>query len=78
MKVWTDYPFRANDRPLSFAPIRKVRVLNWDGDKYVTIRWRDEIHEVKFGYLYPERGRYGDHHHVNPRLYPLMDMETPL
>jgi hypothetical protein len=35
---WTDYPFiDLGDEPGKEAPIRRVRVMDYDGDKYVTV-----------------------------------------
>ena len=71
MKVWTDYPFRESDIPGREAPVRKVRVISYDGDKYVKIRWRGEIADIKFGYIYPRSMRWRLGVRVNPRVYPL-------
>ncbi len=77
MKVWTDYPFRENDLPRfsqrQLAPIRKVRVISWDGNKYVRVRWRREVVEIKYGYLYAVPARCGDVPHVNFNLYKVHD-----
>lgn len=61
--AWTDYPITyLGDAPHQRAPIRKVRVVSWDGDKYAKIH---DIHSgyffsTKVGYLYSEPGRFGE------------------
>ena len=61
MEVYTDYPFKElGDEPYRKAPIRKVSVLSWDGDKYCRIIVDGFETEVKAGYLYTSYGRYGE------------------
>lgn len=57
--VWTDYPLLPHERGKR-APIRRVRALCWDGNKYALIRWGSRLWDLKVGYLYPEPGRCGD------------------
>ena len=60
---WTDYPFtELGDVPFKPAPIRRVNVISYDGDKYAKISFKDhgDILEVKAGYLYRKPGRCGD------------------
>lgn len=67
---WTDYPFvELGDIPHKPAPIRHVNVLSYDGNKYVKVSFEDNgsVLEVKRGYLYSQRGRYGQVRFVNPR-----------
>ncbi len=60
MKAWTDYPFvELGDIPLAEAPVREVEVIEYDGDKYVTICVNGVTASVKSGYLYAREGRYG-------------------
>lgn len=54
-RVYTDYPIvELGDIPNQCAPIREVKILNFDGDKYCTILVLEGniITEVKGGYLY--------------------------
>ena len=67
---WTDYPFlELGDRPHAPAPIRHVRIIAYDCDKYVkvSIEGFDGVFEVKTGYLYSQPGRYGQVKHVSRR-----------
>ena len=57
---WTDYPMVAlGDEPLKPAPIRRVRVLGYDGNKYANIQvLGTEVFDwIKCGYLYSQPGR---------------------
>lgn len=68
MKAYTDYPFKElGDTPHTAGPIREVEVLAFDGDKYCTIRIGEFIGDVKWCYLYKERGRCGE--------VPVIDLE---
>jgi hypothetical protein len=61
MQAWTDYPFVSlGDVSGELAPVRKVRVVSWDGDKYCKIVVEGKEEEVKAGYLYSARGRIGE------------------
>jgi hypothetical protein len=61
LTAWTDYPFaELGDKPNTLAPIRKVEVVDFDGDKYATIKWRNRALTVKSGYLYSSKGRLGE------------------
>lgn len=57
--VWTDYPLLP-DEAGKRAPIRRVRALGWDGNRYALIRWGGRIWELKAGYLYSKPGRFGE------------------
>lgn len=63
MRAWTDYPIiELGDTEGQIAPIRKCDVLEYDGDKYVTV---DGVTtSFKAGYLYSTPGRCGDAHAV--------------
>ena len=67
---WTDYPFiELGDAPNQVAPIRRVKVLSYDGDKYA---WVEAIgtgakSEIKAGYLYRQSARPGQAKVVNRR-----------
>ena len=52
MKLWTDYPFKDTDTPGKRAPVRKVSLISFDGNKYATIRYRGVEYDFKAGYLY--------------------------
>lgn len=52
--AFTDYPFiELGDLPLTNAPMRQVRVLSYDGNKYCMIEVEGVTASVKAGYLYP-------------------------
>jgi len=53
MLVYTDYPMtlstgEENDK------IVQVEVLSYDRNKYCWVKWKDELHEIKSGYLFPD------------------------
>ena len=61
MKAWTDYPFtELGDIAYQQAPIREVKVIDYDGDKYCTVIVEDRKLDVKAGYLYKSPGRLGE------------------
>jgi hypothetical protein len=66
MIAYTDYPFLAlGDEPWYPAPIRKVKVVSFDGDKYcqveiVNTEYSDYRWYIKTGHLYKHEGRYGE------------------
>ena len=66
---WTDYPFvQLGDTPGQQAPMRQVWVMSYDGDKRATVSLPGlHIVEIKGGYLYRKRGRYGQVKTVNRR-----------
>lgn len=67
---WTDYPFvELGDEPGKMAPIRHVNIISYDGNKYAKVSFENcgDILDVKTGYLYSKRGRYGQVKCVNPR-----------
>lgn len=54
--LYTDYPFtELGDTPGQSAPIREVRVLSYDGDKYCRVLVDGHKLEVKAGYIYRSR-----------------------
>jgi hypothetical protein len=60
-KAWTDYPFtELGDTPHQRAPIREVRVISYDGNKYCNVEVAGIQSSVKLGYLYTEPGRCGE------------------
>lgn len=61
MKAWTDYPITVlGDTEGIEAPIRGVDVISYDGDKYCMVRVYGITVQIKSGYLYHSKGRYGD------------------
>lgn len=57
---WTDYPIsEIGDIPYKEAPIRRIRVISFDNDKYakVEILGYAVTVEIKRCYLYSKRGR---------------------
>lgn len=65
---WTDYPFtQLGDIPNTVAPIRKVEVLSYDGDKRAKIIVEGIKTEIKAGYLYGQPGRFGQVKQINRR-----------
>lgn len=65
---WTDYPFKElGDKPCEIAPIRRVRVMSYDGNKYAYTIVQDIETSVKCGYLYQQSGRYGTVAVINRR-----------
>jgi len=68
--AWTDYPFvELGDVPRQLAPIRHVKVISFDGNKYAEVSFADcgDRLYVKAGYLYRQRGRLGQVKKVNFR-----------
>ena len=54
--AWTDYPFKElGDTPYEYGPIREVKVLSYDGDRYTRILVEGRELEVKYGYLQLEK-----------------------
>jgi hypothetical protein len=61
MEAWTDYPFTwLGDISGQKAPVRKIDVLGYDGDKYCQIKVAGRKVEIKSGYIYQSKGRYGE------------------
>lgn len=59
-KFWTDYPIQQlGDIPYQEAPIREVKILEYDRNKYVTVLVEGYEIEIKAGYIYLEPGRNG-------------------
>lgn len=57
--AWTDYPFiELGDEPGKEAPVRRIELISYDGDKYVRVRLPDgQESEIKAGYCYKQEGR---------------------
>jgi len=63
MKAWTDYPFtELGDISYQIAPVRRITVLSYDGNKYCRILVCGIISEVKLGYIYENPTRLLDGH----------------
>jgi len=61
MIAWTDYPFISiGDNAGEIAPIRKIKVISYDGDKYCRIVVDGREEEIKSGYIYQKHGRIGE------------------
>lgn len=61
MRAWTDYPFTwLGDVAGKEAPIREIKVVSYDGDKYCQIMVADRYDFIKRGYIYQKPGRCGD------------------
>jgi hypothetical protein len=60
MKAYTDYPFiELGDTEGQRAPVREIKVLSYDGDKYCRVLVDRVDAEIKAGYIYQREGRYG-------------------
>lgn len=85
---WTDYPLiQLGDTPGAKAPIRRVQVLDYDGNKYATVRVIGEprplLFGIKAGYLYSLPGRLGRVPNVRRRklergIYSRIDEENKI
>lgn len=65
MKAWTDYPFdQLQDEAYKKAPVREIEVLSYDGDKYCRVRVCGHEDEIKAGYIYQRKGRFGEVPHL--------------
>ena len=61
LRAYTDYPItELGDAPNQTAPVRKVVLLSYDGDKYARVLVQGITKEIKLGYLYESEGRYGE------------------
>lgn len=78
---WTDYPIvELGDISGKRAPIRRVEVLSYDGDKYVTIQVMGTkvVTSFKCGYLYQTKGRCGDVKVISRlKLERMVEVERP-
>lgn len=58
-KFYTDYPIvEFGDKPGCLAPIREVKILSDDGNKYSKILVGGIQVEIKTGYIYSEPRRF--------------------
>ena len=69
VRGWADYPMlELGDIACQKAPIRHVRALHYDGNKYVAVQTEcGHIEEIKRGYLYGKPGRCGTVPVINGR-----------
>ena len=57
MIAYTDYPLlHLGDIAGKPAPVRKVKVVAYDGDKYAVCNLNNKSFSIKAGYLYNEDG----------------------
>lgn len=60
-RYWTDYPIiELGDDAGKEAPVRECELISYDGDKYCFVRVGGVSEAIKAGYIYQERGRYGE------------------
>ena len=60
-RYWTDYPIlELGDEAGKEAPVRECVLISYDGDKYCFVRVGEVTELIKAGYIYQEKGRYGE------------------
>ena len=58
---WTDYPFiELGEADGEAAPVRAVKAIAYDGNKYCKVEVCGVLSEIKAGYLYRRKGRCGN------------------
>jgi hypothetical protein len=58
-RFFTDYPFlELDDTCYQLAPIRELKLLSWDGDKYVCVEINETRHILKRHYVYTRPIRF--------------------
>lgn len=61
INAYTDYPFEElGDKLYEEAPVREIKVLSFDGNKYCRILLGNIKTEIKAGYIYTKPGRYNE------------------
>ena len=65
IKAYTDAPILGIDKNGELAPIREVKIIAYDGDKYCKIEFTDSRNrltrtDIKSGYIYKRYGRIGE------------------
>lgn len=72
MLAYTDYPIvELGDISRQKAPIRKVKIISFDGNKYCKVKVEGIIKEIKAGYLYSEPGALGEVPVIDYRNLPI-------
>lgn len=59
-RYYTDYPFTSlGDTKGKIAPIREIKILEYDGDKYCVVRvlGTTAVESIKYGYIYKNKVR---------------------
>jgi len=60
MKAYTDHPFYfLGDTKDQLAPVREIKVLSWDRDKYCKIKVSGRTDEIRAAFIYQHEGRNG-------------------
>ena len=79
MIAWTDYPFTwLGDAAGEEAPIREIIVISYDDNKYCKIKIVDREVEIKSGYIYQRKGRYGKVPCISRRQLALLSPNAKL
>jgi hypothetical protein len=74
-EYYTDYPFTVlGDIPNKPAPVRKVKLLGFDGNKYCRCSFGKWVLEFKIGYLYNVPSRMTINGMIN---VPVVEVLTP-
>ena len=70
--AYTDYPLFKSEygKP---APVRQVKPLSYDGDKYVRVEFDGEVFSLKSGYLYRAPHMVGEGPVFDVSLLPAPD-----
>ena len=69
MKVYTDLPIeKLGDLPHRIAPVREVKIISYDGNKYCHVEVNGVMLDIKTGYLYSKKGRHGEVPNIGERI----------
>jgi len=61
LRAYTDCPItELGDAPNQAAPVRRVVLLSYDGDKYARVLVQGITKDIKQRYLYESEGRHGE------------------
>jgi len=72
--AWTDYPIEAlGDKPYVPAPVRRVRILGWDDNKYCLVQIGKIRTWIKAGYLYTKPGRLSQVPKINTNKLKILN-----
>ena len=59
MEYYTDHPFTSlGDTENCIAPIRRIKLIQYDGDKYCKVAYGSAEEWIKTGYIYKDRRRF--------------------